>query len=118
MTEKPYKLIIVEGITDKQQISKILTEPVTIICTYGTFSIEYFDELVDTYDLLSQDVYVFVDEDEPGLKLRRQLNAELSHAKQMYIPAMFKEVAETPLPILAEILVMHNFKIDPLFLRL
>lgn len=118
MAEQPYKLIIVEGITDKQQIRKILTEPVTILCTYGTFSIEYFDELLDRYDLFARDVYVFVDEDEPGLKLRRQLNAELSHAKQMHIPTTFKEVAETPLHILAEILVMHNFKIDPLFLRL
>lgn len=117
MQEQTNKIIIVEGITDKEPIRKILTEAVTILCTYGTFSIEYFDELLDTYDLFARDVYIFVDEDEPGLELRQQLRAELTDATHMHIPAEFKEVAEAPAHILAEILVRHNFRIDPFFLQ-
>lgn len=117
MTGKIDKVMIVEGITDKRHIERILEEPVTILCTYGTFSIEYFDRLLETYDLFEEDVYIFVDEDEPGLKLRQHLNEELSHAKQMHIPALFKEVAETPLHVIAEILIKHNFIINPFFIN-
>ncbi len=44
-------MIIVEGRSDKRQLEKIIIEDVDIICTHGTFSIEKFDELLETYHL-------------------------------------------------------------------
>src|SRR5690625_3601404 len=90
------KVIIVEGLTDKREIEKVITEDVTIICTNGTLGIEKFDELLETYDLDHQDVYIFVDEDDSGIKLRKQLTRELPHAEHIYISSEFKEVATTP----------------------
>lgn len=117
MTEQINKIMIVEGITDKRHIEKILEEPVTILCTYGTFDIEYFDELIETYNLLEQDLYIFVDEDEAGLMLRQHLNGELSHAKQMHVPSIYKEVAETPIQVIAHLLIKYNFRVNPYFIR-
>lgn len=111
------KIIIVEGITDKHHIQKMLTERLTILCTYGTFSIEYFDELLDTYHLFERDVYILVDEDASGLSLRRELSKELSDAHHIHVPEAYKEVAETPAHILAAILVQHNFHIKPFYLQ-
>jgi len=110
------KVIIVEGLTDKREIEKVITEDVTIICTNGTLGIEKFDELLETYDLDHQDVYIFVDEDDSGLKLRKQLTRELPHAEHIYISSEFKEVATTPGEELATALAAKNIKVDPFFL--
>lgn len=112
------KVIIVEGLTDKKQIEKVITDNVTILCTHGTFDIERFDELIDTYDLDHKDVYILVDEDEAGLKLRKQLMHELPHAYNIYINGEFKEVAVTPENVLANILISHNIQVNPFYLRL
>jgi len=112
------KIIIVEGLTDKNQLEKVITEHVTILCTHGTFDLERFDELLEIYDLDNRDVYILVDEDESGMKLRNQLIQELPHAHQIYISEEFKEVASTPENVLAHILVSHNIQINPFYLRL
>jgi len=107
------KVIIVEGQTDKSQLAKIITEEIDIICTYGTFSIEKFDELLEAYDLDYRNVYIFVDADEPGIELRKQLTAELPHAEQMYISSdQYQEVAKTPEHILATELLKKHIEID------
>lgn len=106
------KVIIVEGQTDKKQIEKIITEDVDIICTYGTFSIEKFDELLDEYDLDYRDVYILVDADEAGEKLRKQLTQELPHAEQIFVTDQYVEVAETPEHILATELLKKHIEID------
>ncbi len=110
------KIIIVEGRSDKHHIRRVITEPVTILCTYGTFSIEYFDELLEAYDLDNQDVYIFVDEDDSGIELRRQLAHELSHAKHIRINSEFKEVETTPLKEVAYALLGQNIAVDARFL--
>lgn len=112
------KIIIVEGLSDKLHIQKIIREEIDIICTHGTFGIEKFDEMLNEYDLDYRDVYIFVDADESGIKLRKQLTAELPNAIQMYIPDEYQQVELTPLNIIAHELVKHNFKIDPLYLTL
>lgn len=110
------KLIIVEGISDKRHIERIITEPVTIICTYGTFSISYFDELLDEYDLDNRDVYIFVDEDDSGIALRKELTRELPHACHIRIPKDYKEVETAPLTEVAQALVSQNIEVNILFL--
>lgn len=106
------KVIIVEGQTDKRQLAKIITEKIDIICTYGTFSIERFDYLLEKYDLDHREVFIFVDADESGIELRKQLAAELPHAEHMYINDHNKEVAKTPEHILATELLKKHIEID------
>ncbi|MEI3611603.1 toprim domain-containing protein [Pseudogracilibacillus sp. SO30301A] len=112
------KVIIVEGLSDKMHVQKIIKEEIDIVCTHGTFGVEKFDEMLDEFDLDNRDVYIFVDADEPGIRLRKQLTAELPNSIQMYIPDDYQQVELTPLDIIAHELVKHNFKIDPLYLML
>ncbi|SHG41619.1 toprim domain-containing protein [Ornithinibacillus halophilus] len=110
------KVIIVEGLTDKKQIEKVINEEVTIICTNGTLGVEKLDELLDTYDLYNKDVYILVDEDKSGKKLRKQLSNELPHAEHIYVSSEYREVATTPVNFLATALVSKRISVDPLFL--
>jgi|SRR5690625_515951 len=111
-----YKIIIVEGTTDKEKIEKIITDHVKIICTFGTFSIERFDELLETYDLDHQQVYILVDEDKAGIQLRKQLRNELPNARHLYVSEEYGEVASTPEEILAQILVSSHIAVNPIYL--
>ncbi|ASN04833.1 toprim domain-containing protein [Virgibacillus necropolis] len=116
ITPEPDKVIIVEGLTDKKQIEKIITEPVTIICTNGTFGVARFDELLDTYDLDNKEVYILADEDNAGMKLRKQLTRELPHAEHIHVSSEFREVATTPESALATALVSKRINVNPIFL--
>src|SRR5699024_10769410 len=115
MTNGQEKVIIVEGLTDKKQVEKVITEPVTIICTNGTLGVERFDELCETYDLDCRDVYILVDEDKAGIKLRKQLSQELPHAAHIYISSEYREVATTPENVLATALAGKHFEVNPIF---
>jgi len=110
------RIIIVEGSSDKQILKKVLDEPIEIICTYGTFGIEKFDHMLEKYFLDDRDVFIFVDADEPGMELRKQLTQELPHAVQLYIPDEYVEVETTPEDVLASILLKAHFKIKPIYL--
>ncbi|HLR59766.1 MAG TPA: toprim domain-containing protein [Pseudogracilibacillus sp.] len=118
MNDNLQKIIIVEGKTDKQQIKSLFSEEVIILSTQGTFAIERFDYLLEEYQLDDHDVYVFVDEDEAGKKLRKELKRELPQATQIYTDPNYKEVAETPKDILAQILLDYHFEINPIYLFL
>ncbi len=111
------KIIIVEGITDKRQLEKILTDHTKIICTNGTLGIERFDELLDDYQLDDHEVFILVDENRAGIELRKMLSRELSHAKHIYISEEYGEVALTPKHILAITLVRKGFHVNPLYLN-
>lgn len=114
--EESNKIMIVEGLTDKRKIEKMITEDITIICTNGTIGLGKLDELLDTYNLDNRDVYIFVDEDKAGNKLRKLLARELPHAEHIYISSEFKEVAATPEHILATALLSKRIVINPMFL--
>src|SRR5699024_471072 len=90
------KRVNVECASDKHNIKKGLLEDVDIICTHGTFGVEIFDEMLEAYNLDYRDVYIFVDSDEPGEKLRQQLKQELPHAHHLYVPPEWAEVEATP----------------------
>lgn len=110
------RIIIVEGVNDKRLIQKVLREQIQIVCTYGTFGIEKFDHMLETYDLDDRDVYIFVDADEPGIELRRELTRELPHAYHMHIPSEHVEVETTPENVIAKELIRHDFDIHPIYL--
>lgn len=110
------KVIIVEGIADKLHIEKIIAEEIDIICTHGTFGVEKFDAMLEAHDLDYRDVYIFVDADESGVKLRKQLAAELPIATHLYIPDEYVEVELTPEYILAREFINYHIKVNALYL--
>lgn len=113
------KIIIVEGLTDKKQIEKVITdEDVIIICTNGTLGIERFDELLEHYHLDDRDVFILVDEDDAGIALRKQLRAELPHAEHIYVSDEFREVATTPEDVLATTLAGKDISVNAFYLGL
>lgn len=111
------KIIIVEGITDKRQLNKIINDHTEVICTNGTLGIERFDELLEYYQLDDREVYVLVDEDKSGIKLRDMLAKELSHAEHIYVSEEFGEVADTPEHVLAIELVKKGISVHPIYLQ-
>lgn len=116
MEDESDRIVIVEGLTDKRQIEKVIKDRVTIVCTNGTLGVERFDELLDGYDLDYKDVYILVDEDDAGIKLRKQLAHELPHAKHIYVSSEFREVATTPEEELAMALIDKDIMVNPIFL--
>ncbi|MEC0718801.1 toprim domain-containing protein [Bacillus haynesii] len=103
------KVMIVEGKSDKQKVKHVIEEPVDIICTNGTISQAKLDEFAET--LFDKDVYILVDADESGEKLRRQLMRELPQASHLYIDRVYKEVASAPSQHVAEVLFRSNIRV-------
>lgn len=84
------KVMIVEGKIDKEKIESVLNELVCIICINGIISQLKFEELVDEF--YDKDVYILVDVDELGEKLRKQLKREFNEVCYLYIDRVYKEV--------------------------
>lgn len=104
------KVIIVEGKTDKARILRVLREDVEVVCTKGTLSYEQVEN--EIVPLQQEDVYILVDADSAGNRLRRQLKQELPNAKDLYTRKSFCEVARTPVEYLAKIFSDAHFHID------
>lgn len=103
------KAIIVEGKTDREQLLKILDEEVDIICTFGTINSDKLEQLLD--EQIYAEVYVLVDADQAGDKLRRSIKNEFPNFRHLYTRRMFREVASTPLDELARILDHAHFQV-------
>lgn len=108
------KTMIVEGKTDKHKIEQLLDEEVDIICTQGTTNIEWLDEM--TLQLENQDVYIWVDADDAGIKLRQQLKSEFPNATHIYTRKMYQEVAQTPIEYLVRQLHRYHFQVKTIYL--
>ncbi|MFD2170333.1 toprim domain-containing protein [Tumebacillus lipolyticus] len=104
------KVIIVEGKTDKRRILELLAEPVEVICTYGTLSEEKIEELILPLQA-EEEVFILVDADDAGNKMRSQLKRELPNARHLYTRKMYREVATTPTEYLIEVLAKAHFEI-------
>ncbi|WP_077301006.1 toprim domain-containing protein [Virgibacillus pantothenticus] len=116
ITDGSEKVLIVEGLTDKRQVNKVLAEDLTIVCTNGTLGVERFDQMLEEYALDDKEVYILVDEDPSGMKLRKQLARELPHAEHVYVSSEYREVATTPENVLAQVLVSKRIAVNPIFL--
>jgi toprim domain protein len=108
------KIIIVEGTSDKRKVQSIIKEPVEIICTNGTISISRLDELVDY--ISGKDVYILVDADDAGEKLRKQFIREVPEVEHLYIDKMYREVATAPEKHLATVLLSANIDVHAEYL--
>ena len=96
------KVIIVEGNRDRKKVLAVLAEDIENICTNGTIGLEKLDELVESLE--DKDVYILVDADESGEKLRRQLRREFPNAEHLYIDRVYREVEDAPARHIAEVL--------------
>ncbi|MEK3887785.1 toprim domain-containing protein [Bacillus sp. FSL K6-3431] len=114
MKTAPNKVIIVEGLSDKKRVARIVKEPVDIICTNGTISFSKLDELVEVLD--DKEVYILVDADKSGEKLRKVLKREFPMAHHLYIDRTYKEVATAPYQYLATMLLRANMDVDAKYL--
>ncbi|MDG4657105.1 toprim domain-containing protein [Ectobacillus antri] len=97
------KVIIVEGKSDKKKIATLIKEPVEIVCTNGTISLSKLDDMIEQF--FDKEVYVLVDADEAGEKLRKQFKREFPHAEHLYIDRSYREVATAPVQHLASVLL-------------
>jgi len=102
-------VIIVEGLSDKKKIMKIVNEPVEVISTNGTIGISKLDELVEMLE--GKDIFILVDADASGDKLRKHLIREFPSARNLYIDRKFKEVAAAPFEYLAQILLRAHIEV-------
>lgn len=107
------KVIVVEGKSDRFRLQQLLIEPVDIICTFGTISEYHLDELLEPYEL--DDLYVFVDADHTGEKIRDLFHRNYPEAVHLYTDEIHVEVEVTPYELLAEQLIKY-FDIDQQFL--
>jgi toprim domain protein len=110
------KVMIVEGLCDKRKVKKIINEPLEIICTNGTISITKLDELIDYLE--GKEVYILVDADDAGEKLRKQLRRELPNAIHIYIDKMYREVETAPEHHLATVILGANIDIHTEYLEM
>ncbi|ADY56005.1 TOPRIM domain-containing protein [Syntrophobotulus glycolicus DSM 8271] len=109
MSDYPKKAIIVEGKTDKARILKVLDEKIDIICTFGTINMEKLEHLIDLERY--QDIYVWADADEAGKELRRKIKIVYPQVRDLYTQKKYREVAATPLDVLAQILDKAHFSV-------
>jgi toprim domain protein len=87
-------VIIVEGKNDKEQLQKVVTEDVEILCTYGTPGTEQLENL--RRQIGDRDVYVFTDNDRSGRRIRALLSEAFPDAVQLYTRKGYAGVEGTP----------------------
>lgn len=108
------KVIIVEGKSDRKRILRILAEDVKVICTNGTISSYHLEEMLTPYD--GWEMFVFVDADEDGEKLRKLFKREYPLAIHIYTEKVYREVETTPDNVLAAVLSAAHIKVHTKFL--
>lgn len=109
------KVIIVEGKTDKKRVEQVLNERVNIICTNGTISLAKLDDLVE--ELFDKEVYILVDSDLAGEKLRKLFKKEFPEAEHLYIDRAYREVATAPYHHVASVLLSANIDVNTQYLQ-
>lgn len=108
------KVLIVEGKADRLRLQQVLDESVEILCTFGTISEYHLDERLASYEMAQ--LYVFVDADYTGEKIRRIFKQNYPEAIHLYTDEFHKDVETTPYDLLAEQLKEH-FNVHEQFLR-
>jgi len=87
-------VIIVEGKKDKARLSRVLSPDVPIHCTYGSLSSERIEKL--RHAAGNRQVYLFMDNDASGRKIRAMLCDVFPDAVQIYTRKGYNGVEGTP----------------------
>ncbi|GGI39037.1 toprim domain-containing protein [Mammaliicoccus stepanovicii] len=104
------KVIVVEGISDKKRVKEVLNDQVHIVCTHGTMGVEKMDEMLE--EMYGKQVYVLVDQDKEGKKIRQWFKKYVSESEHIYVDSTFSEVARCPRQYLANVLNYYGFKVN------
>ncbi|PKR78070.1 hypothetical protein CEY16_09135 [Halalkalibacillus sediminis] len=115
--EELSRVLIVEGKQDRIKVQRVLEDDIQILCTYGTLGLHALEEMIDEFLLYERDVFIFTDTDDSGVKLRKMLNQELSHAENLFIDRRYRQVEDTPDHVLASILQAANMKVKVDYLK-
>ncbi|MEK3720537.1 toprim domain-containing protein [Paenibacillus sp. FSL H8-0034] len=86
--------IIVEGKNDKSRLRRLLTEDITILCTFGSLNTERLESLKKHAD--SSEIFLFTDNDSSGKKIRAILRDTFPDAEQIYTRKGYAGVEGTP----------------------
>lgn len=108
------KCIIVEGRSDMLKLEPIFAEEVKIICTNGTISEDALLELIEPYEECM--LYTFFDADKSGEHLRKLMKRIYSEATHLSVPKTYREVANAPRKVLAQLLREARFSVHKQFL--
>ncbi len=100
------KVIIVEGKSDKKRVQQVIAEPVNIICTHGTMSIDKLDDMIES--LYDKQVFVLADSDDEGDRIRNWFKRYLSESEHIFIDKTYCQVANCPKQYLAHVLSKHG----------
>jgi len=92
--------IIVEGKNDRSRLRSIIHEDVPIHCTYGTPGTAQIDKLQKQVG--DRDVYLFMDNDASGKRIRGKLRDTFPDAEHIYTRRSYPGVEGTPAPYLIE----------------
>jgi len=87
-------IIIVEGKNDRSRLKRLLSSDITILCTYGTLSTDRLEEL--KRKVRDEAVYLFMDNDASGKKIRAILRDAFPDAEQIYTRRGYAGVEGTP----------------------
>lgn len=87
-------VIIVEGKNDKRRLNRLLTDDVQILCTYGTLNTERTESLRKKAG--DKPVYLFMDNDASGKKIRGVLRDTFPDAEHIYTRRGYAGVEGTP----------------------
>lgn len=86
--------IIVEGKNDRSKVRRLVTEDVRIHCTFGTLNSEKLDKL--RKQVADDEVYLFLDNDPSGKRIRGALRDAFPEAQQIYTRRGYAGVEGTP----------------------
>lgn len=87
-------IIIVEGKNDRSRLRRLLSEEVGILCTFGTLNTHRTEQLrKEAHD---KDVYLFLDNDASGKRIRGILRDAFPEAEHIYTRRGYAGVEGTP----------------------
>jgi toprim domain protein len=86
--------IIVEGKNDRSRLRRLLSDEVTILCTFGTPGTDTLEKLRKT--ARDSDVFIFTDNDASGKKIRGKLRDTFPDAEHIYTRKEYAGVEGTP----------------------
>lgn len=86
--------IIVEGKNDRSKVRRLLDSQIEIVCTYGTLNSLRLESL--RQQIKNSEVYLFMDNDSSGKKIRGVLRDTFPDAGHIYTRRGYRGVEGTP----------------------
>ncbi|WP_211746602.1 toprim domain-containing protein [Paenibacillus sp. Marseille-Q4541] len=86
--------VIVEGKNDRSKLRRLLQPEISILCTYGTLNSVKLETL--RKQIRSDEVYLFMDNDSSGKRIRGVLRDTFPDAEHIYTRRGYAGVEGTP----------------------